>query len=68
MSNTHLRMGSFLRDFSRAQQFHDVFGSLGDGGLDLGVVTQLLHPQVQRADDGLVWRTRKDAALLFNGE
>lgn len=63
MSATHLRVGSFFRDFSRAQQFHDVLGSLGDGGLDLGVVTQLLHPQVQRADDGLVWGTRKDGAL-----
>lgn len=52
-------MRSLLCDFSRAQQFHDVFGPLGDGGLDLGVVTQLLHPQVQRADDGLVWETEE---------
>lgn len=42
--NIHLWMCSFFCDFSWAQQFHDVFGSLGDGGLYLGVVTQLLHP------------------------
>lgn len=55
----------FFCDFSRAQEFHDVLGSLGHGGLYLGVVAQLLHPQVQRADDGLVWRTREDMILLI---
>lgn len=50
-------------DFARPQEFHDVLGSLSHSGLYLGVVTQLLHPQVQRADDRLVWRTTKDVIL-----
>ena len=58
-------MCSLLCDFSRAQELHDVLGSLGHGGLYLGVMTQLLHPQVQRADDGFVWRTEKDTILSF---
>lgn len=63
--NTNLWMCSLFCDFSCAQEFHDVLGSLGYSGLYPGVVTQLLHPQVQRADDGFVWRMKKDMTLYL---
>lgn len=56
---TYLWMCSLFCYFSWAQQLHDILGSFCYSRLDPGMMTQLLHPQVQRADDGLVWRTEK---------
>lgn len=55
----YLWVSPFFCDFARPQEFHHVFGSLSHSGLYPGVVTQLLHPQVQRANDGLIC-TEKD--------
>lgn len=55
-------MCPFFCDFSWPQEFHDIFGSLCNSRLYLGMVTELLYPQVQRADDGLVWRTGLDVS------
>lgn len=57
-------MCSLFCDFSCAKKFHNVLGSLRHGRLYPGMVTQLLHPKVQRADDGLVLWTMKNLALL----
>ena len=45
-TQTYLWKSFFFGDFSRAQKFHDILGSLCDSRLYPGVVTQLLHPQV----------------------
>lgn len=63
MALWYLWVSPFLCDFAGAQEFHDVLGSLGHGRLYPGVVAQLLHPQVQGADDGLVWRGKARSRL-----